>query len=339
MRCFMKRLRKNNIALVYAGGILLLLLAVALGICLGATSVSPVEMLRAVLSGKTDSPEARILLYVRLPRTIAGIVCGSALALSGAVIQGVLGNKLAAPSIIGVNSGAGLAVTVCSAFGILGGWRLSLFAFLGALAVVLLVSAVASRWGQSRGTVILTGVALNALLGAFSDSISVFVPEVSIMSKDFRIGDLSSATYTTLIHDAIAVAAVIILLLTLSKELDVLTLGEESAASLGLNTGLMRAVFLLLSALLAGAAVSVCGLLSFVGLLVPHAVRRIASSESRHLLPLSALLGAGFVTLCDTLARVLLAPYDLPVGIIMAFLGAPFFIFILIRGKGGAENA
>ena len=205
--------------------------------------------------------------------------------------------------------------------------------------MVLLVSAVASRWGQSRGTVILTGVALNALLGAFSDSISVFAPEVSIMSKDFRIGDLSSATYTTLVPASIAVAAVIILLLTLSKELDVLTIGEESAASLGLNTGLMRAVFLLLSALLAGAAVSVCGLLSFVGLLVPHAVRRIASSESRHLLPLSALLGAGFVTLCDTLARVLLAPYDLPVGIIMAFLGAPFFIFILIKGKGGAENA
>ena len=118
-----------------------------------------------------------------------------------------------------------------------------------------------------------------------------------------------------------------------------LTLGDENAKGLGLNTGVARVVFLLLSALLAGAAVSVCGLLSFVGLLVPHAVRRIGVSESKHLIPLCALFGAGFVTLCDTLARVLFAPYELPVGIIMAFLGAPFFILILLRKKGGHRNA
>ena len=118
-----------------------------------------------------------------------------------------------------------------------------------------------------------------------------------------------------------------------------LTLGDENAKGLGLNADAMRVIFLLLAALLAGAAVSVCGLLSFVGLLVPHAVRRIASSASKHLIPLCALFGAAFVTLCDTLARVVFAPYELPVGIIMAFLGAPFFIFILIKGKGGHRHA
>ena len=127
--------------------------------------------------------------------------------------------------------------------------------------------------------------------------------------------------------------------MTLSNELDVLTLGDENAKGLGLNTGVMRVIFLLICALLAGAAVSVCGLLSFVGLLVPHAVRKIATSESKHLLPLCALFGAGFVSICDTIARVVFAPYELPVGIIMAFLGAPFFIFILIRGKGGHSRA
>ena len=118
-----------------------------------------------------------------------------------------------------------------------------------------------------------------------------------------------------------------------------MTLGEENAKGLGLNTSAMQMIFLLLSALLAGAAVSVCGLLSFVGLLVPHAVRRIATPESKHLIPLCALFGAGFVSLCDTLARVVFAPYELPVGIIMAFLGAPFFVFILIKGRGGHLNA
>ena len=138
---------------------------------------------------------------------------------------------------------------------------------------------------------------------------------------------------------AALILSAILVLSTLSNDLDVLMLGDENAKGLGLNTGMMRVVFLLLSALLAGAAVSVCGLLSFVGLLVPHAVRRIGISESKHLIPLCAIFGAGFVTLCDTIARVLFAPYELPVGIIMAFLGAPFFIFILLRGKGGHKNA
>jgi iron complex transport system permease protein len=296
-------------------------------------------MLGAIVRGDYQSPEARILLYVRLPRVLGSLICGIALAVSGAVIQGVLANRLASPSIIGVNAGAGLAVTLCSAFGIIGGWQLSLFSFLGAFFAVMIVSTGAKKWGASRGTVILLGVALNAFLGAVSDTVKTFIPEVSIISNDFRVGDFSSVTYAKVIPAAVAIIVTVIVLQTFASDLDVLTLGDENAKGLGLNTGVMRIVFLMLSALLAGAAVSVCGLLSFVGLLVPHAVRRIATSEAKHLVPLSALFGAGFVTLCDTLARVVFAPYELPVGIIMAFLGAPFFIFILIKGKGGRRNA
>ena len=137
----------------------------------------------------------------------------------------------------------------------------------------------------------------------------------------------------------IVILLAILILLSFSNELDVLTLGDDNAKGLGLNTDIMRVVFLLLSAILAGCAVSICGLLSFVGLLVPHAIRRIASSGAKHLLPLCAIVGASFVTLCDTFARGVFSPYELPVGIIMAFLGAPFFIFILIKGKGGHGNA
>lgn len=335
----MKSLRKNKIAYIYCIALGLLLLSVILGAYVGATEIDFWNTLSDIINGNTDSPEARILLYVRLPRVLASLACGMALAVSGAVIQGVLANRLASPSIIGVNAGAGLAVTLCSAFGLIGGWQVSLLSFLGAFATVMLVSIGARKWGASRGTVILMGVALNALLGAISDTITAFNPEISMMSNDFKIGDFSSATYARVIPSAVLIVVSVLVLITLSNELDVLTLGDENAKGLGLNTGAMRVIFLLLSALLAGAAVSVCGLLSFVGLLIPHAVRRIAASEAKHLIPLCALLGAGFVTLCDTLSRVVLAPYELPVGIIMAFLGSPFFIFILIKGKGGHRNA
>ena len=339
MRNYMKHLRKNRLATIYAAAVALLLFSVILGLFLGATKVGFNDIIEALFCGSTGSPQARILWYVRLPRVMAGLLCGSALAVSGAVIQGVLANRLASPSIIGVNAGAGLAVTLCAAFGIVGGWRLSLFAFIGAFLTVMLVSLGAKKWGASRGTVILMGVALNALLGAVSDTVTTFVPDVSIMSSNFKVGDFSSATYVKLIPAAVVILASLLLLNTLSNALDVLTLGEENAKGLGLNTDFMRVLFLIFAALLAGAAVSVAGLLSFVGLLVPHAVRRIATTQSRHLLPLCALFGAGFVTLCDTLARVIFAPYELPVGIIMAFLGAPFFLFILIKGKGGHSRA
>ena len=335
----MKSLRKNKIKYIYGVAIAMLFVSIALGVLFGSTRLNLWEAVLELIKGNIESPEARILVYVRIPRVLGGLVCGMALAVSGAVIQGVLANRLASPSIIGVNAGAGLAVTVSSALGIIGGFQTSLFAFLGAFITVILVSLGARRWGASRGTVILMGVAINALLGAISDTVTTLVPEVSVMKNDFKIGDFSSVTYAKLVPAAILILLAVFLLITLSSDLDVLSLGDESAKGLGMSTSLMRAVFLLLSALLAGAAVSVCGLLSFVGLLIPHAVRRVATSESRHLIPLCALFGAGFVSLCDTVARVIFAPYELPVGIIMAFLGAPFFIFVLIKGKGGHRDA
>jgi iron complex transport system permease protein len=333
---FMKHLRKNKIkiAYIYLFAVALLFASALLGILLGASGIGFKDIAEVIHGGVADSTAMRILRYVRLPRVFASLVCGAALAVSGAVIQSTLANRLASPSIIGVNAGAGLAVTLCSAFGIIGGFGLSFFSFIGAFAAVMIVSLGAKKWGASRGTVILMGVALNSLLGAVSDTVITFVPDVSIMSNDFRVGDFSSVTPAKLIPASVVILLGMAVLLTLSNELDVLTLGDENAKGLGQNTVLMRVLFLLLSALLAGAAVSVAGLLSFVGLIVPHMVRRIATNRSKHLLPLCGLFGAGFVTLCDTVSRILFAPYELPVGIIMAFIGAPLFIFILIKGKG-----
>ena len=330
MRFLRNKIGRNG--WLYAVAVILPVVATILGVLLGGTQISLSDLAEALFGGDRSSPEARILWYVRLPRVCASLLCGGALAVSGAVIQGVLSNRLASPSIIGVNSGAGLAVTLCAASGIAGGWRISLAAFFGAFLAVMLVSLGARRWGATRGTGLLMGVALNALFGAISDTVITLFPEVSVMSNDFRIGDFSAVTYIRLIPAAILIFLGIGILFTLQNELEVLTLGEENAKGLGMNTGVVRVLLLLLAALLAGVAVSLAGLISFVGLLVPHAVRRL-SGGNRHLLPLCALFGAGFVTLCDTLARWGFAPYEIPVGIVMAFLGAPFFLFILLKGR------
>ncbi len=326
-------LKGNKVMLT--AGIVFLAVSAFLGVTLGSTPLSFEEIRLAFMSGFDSSAGGRIFLYVRLPRTLAAIVCGAALSVSGAVIQGVLANRLASPSIIGVNSGAGLAVTLCAALGIYGGWQLSLFAFIGGFSVVMLVSLSARKWGASRGTVILIGVAMNSLLGAVTDAIVTFFPDVGVMSNNFKVGEFSSVTYERLIPAIILIFLTTVVLLTLTNELDVLTLGEDNAKGLGMNTSLMRTVFLLLSALLAGCAVSLAGLISFVGLIVPHAIRRISGSKASSLIPQSALFGGAFVCLCDTVARTAFAPYEVPVGIIMSFFGAPFFLFILIKGKGG----
>ena len=320
---------------LYVLGFFFLGISGLLGIALGSTPLSLSEIVDAFSEGFNSSAGSRIFAYSRLPRTLASMICGAALAVSGAVIQGVLANRLASPSIIGVNAGAGLAVTLCTALGIYGGWRLSLFSFLGAFAAVMLVSFGSRHWGASRGTVILIGVAMNSLLGAISDTITTLIPEVGVMSNDFKIGEFTAITYPKLIPAMVIVLFVIIVLRTLHNELDVLTLGEEHAQGLGLNISAMRTLFLLFAALLSGCAVSLAGLLSFVGLLVPHAIRRFAGSKSSNLIGLCAIYGGAFVCLCDTLARTLFAPYEIPVGIIMAYLGAPFFVFILVKGKGG----
>ena len=310
----------NRIKLLYLLGSLFLLASAALGIFLGSADISLADILDAFQRGFNASSGTRIFGYSRLPRMLASLVCGAALSVSGAVIQGVLANRLASPSVIG---------------GIYGGWQLSVFSFAGAFGAVMLVSLASRRWGASRGTVILIGVAMNSLLGALSDTVTTLLPEVGVMSNDFKVGEFSFVTYPKLMPALVIVAVVIALLYTFHNELDILTLGEENARGLGLNTSAMRTLFLLFAALLSGCAVSLAGLLSFVGLLVPHAIRRVAGSKASHLIGLCAIYGAGFVCLCDTLARTVFAPYEIPVGIIMAYLGAPFFVFILIKGKGG----
>ena len=309
-----------------------------LSLRLGAANLSLQQLWGAIRNGANDTA-GYIFWYSRLPRTCACLLAGAALACSGCILQSVLGNKLASPNIIGVNAGAGLGVTLCCAAGILSGWAVSLAAFGGAMLAVFVVVALAKKTGASHTTVILSGVAMNSILGAFRDGVTTLIPETAMLSGEFRVGGFSSVVTPRLIPAGVLILLSLLIVLTLCNELDVLALGEETARSLGMPVKHIRTLFLLLAALLAGAAVSFGGLLGFVGLLVPHTARKLAGGESRRLIPLSVLLGAGLVTVCDLASRMVFVPYELPVGILMSVIGGPFFLFLLLERKGGRRNA
>ncbi|MBO5259931.1 MAG: iron ABC transporter permease [Agathobacter sp.] len=324
---------KKKTGILFLIATFLLLLVLFFSLSMGAAELSFKDIWTAIKEGADSGVAGRIFWHVRLPRTLACALSGAALATAGVVIQNVLSNKLASPGIIGVNAGAGVAVTICCACGAVSGWIIAGAAFGGALFAVLTVALAAQKIGASKTTVILGGVAVNSFLNAVSEAISTLNPDVGIQTADFRVGGFSSVAYTRLIPAAVLILFALLIVFTLSNELDVISLGEDTASGLGLPVRKMRTVFLVLAALLAGASVSFAGLLGFVGLIVPHMARSLVGNESKYLLPFSALIGAAFVTLCDLASRVLFAPYEVPVGILMSFIGGPFFIFLLVKRR------
>ncbi len=311
-----------------AGAILLFLVSVKLG----AVNISLSQMADILLRGE-QSPQQRILLYVRIPRTFAAALAGMGLAVSGAVIQTVLGNSLAGPNIIGVNAGAGFAVVLCGSLlpGMYG--MLPLAAFVGAFITVIFVYFLARYTGSSKITLVLSGVAVNSLLNAATDTIYTFDADSLVRSSGFRIGGLSGVNTSVLVPAGIAIVIAVAVTASLHNEMEILSLGDASAKTLGLPVTAFRFLFLALAAVLAGASVSFAGLLGFVGLIVPHMARMMVGDECKYFIITSALLGALLVMGCDLAARMVLAPYELPVGIVLSFIGAPFFIWLLIHQR------
>ena len=309
------------------GGKLLLLTLLALGsvvlsLCVGSVAVSPGEVLSVLTGGLTEGTSYTIVRFSRLPRTLG---C-------------VLANPLAAPNIIGVNSGAGLMVALSCALFPASAAATPVMAFLGALAGVMLVLFLAERTGAARITLVLAGVAVSSMFGAGIDAVVTFVPEALNGYSDFRIGGMANLTMERLAPAGSMMLLALMGVLLLSGELDVLMLGGDTAQSLGLNVRKVRLILLTLAAALAGSAVSFCGLLGFVGLIVPHIMRRLVGEESRPLLLGCALGGAALLTVCDVAARTIFAPYVLPVGIVLSLLGGPFFLWLLLRQRGGRSG-
>lgn len=309
------------------------------GICAGAVPVSLGDILEVLTGRQIGTAAYRIILYSRLPRVLAGLLAGSALAVSGALLQSVLANPLASPGVIGVNAGAGLLVALSCAVLPVSAWTVPLAAFLGAALGALLVLGVSEAVGASKISLVLTGVAVSNIFSAGIDAAVTFFPDALNGYSDFRIGGFSGVTAARLLPAAWVIGLGLLAAFSLAQQMDVLALGGETAQSLGLPVRRTRFLLLLVAAALAGAAVSFSGLLGFVGLVAPQTIRRLMGRGGAAHLLASALGGALLLILCDLLSRTLFRPYELPVGVVMSLVGGPFFIWLLFRQRGGRTHA
>ena len=313
----------------------LLLFSAFAGILFGSVSIRPAEVL-GVLASKSSNPTAYTLITaVRIPRVVGGIFAGIGLACAGVILQGVMNNSLASPNTIGVNSGSGFAVMLALMMFPAKSGLLPLFAFCGALFTTLFVFLLAYLADSSRTTIVLAGITISSFFNAGINTLKLLDTEISINLTSFMIGSLSGLTLNKLLLPCICILAAFCLALLFAKPLNLLGLGDDIARSLGLQVSFTRFLLLMLASLMAGCVVSYAGLLSFIGLIVPHICRQLFGNDARFLLPCSALLGGSFVLLCDLLGRTLFAPFELPAGILMAFIGGPFFLYLLLKKKGG----
>lgn len=312
--------------------LLLLLICVLVSSFLGTASIDLKDFF-SLFDDSNLTKTGYILKYIRIPRILAGITAGIGLATSGVIIQSVFHNPMAGPNIIGVNSGAGFFL-IFSYLLFPNLYQLLPFAsFLGALIAVLLIYFLGFKCGASKYALILAGMAINCIFNSATDSLYLINDDYVIGSKMFKIGSLSSIQIPILTVAGFIIILSFLLTLFLHNQLELLSLGDTTAKSLGLNVNKYRMFFLLLAAILAGASVSFSGLIGFVGLIVPHIARMLVGDESKYLILNSAFLGALLLNICDTLGRTLFQPYEVPVGIFLAFLGAPFFIYLLLVQK------
>ncbi len=315
---------------------LALVISLALSLSVGPAATTPGDLARFIFHG--DPAFRTIFVDLRLCRALLAFLVGASLSLSGAILQGYFQNPMADPFVVGVSSGGSFGAVLCLFLGIEGmviGLPLqSLFAFGSGLAVVSLVYTLSQRRHVFKTeTLLLTGIAAGALASSLT-SFLLFMRSDSFEQAVFwLLGSLSLADWSQV--SLVLPSFLLILLLSqwLAKDMNLLTLGDEVAKSLGCPVTQVRRIFLILATLLAAISVSVSGIIGFVGLIVPHGVRILIGPDHRRLFFFSSLAGGIFLMLCDLAARSLLSPTELPIGIITAFLGAPFFIFLLHRRK------
>ncbi len=307
--------------------------AFAIAISSGAAKISVADAISALFCGRHDDTNLKILLHIRLPRAIGAIAAGAALAVSGVIIQAVINNPMAAPNLIGVNAGAGFCTIIAMAIFPSMTAYLPAAAFVGALLTALLIFAISSVTGAGKITVTLIGIAVGSILTAGINTVKTLFPDSVYDVSGFLIGGLSGATNQNVLPALLPIIPALLTAIIFSRSLDALSLGENVASGIGVNVRSTRLLWLALAALLAGAAVSFSGLIGFVGLLVPHIMRRTVGGNHKFLIPASMLGGSAFLLLADTLSRTLFAPYELPVGILMSLVGGHFFIILILNQR------
>ena len=317
-------------ALALAG---MLVLAITIGMSAGAAAFPVGDWLDALRGD--PGPAATILWRVRLPRVVTGALTGGMLAVSGVVFQALLRNPLAEPYLLGVSSGAALGAVSALALGLSASayFALPLAALAGALVAIGVVFEVARVQGRlDTRVLLLAGVVVSAFFGACVLLILTFVRADTLRSAFFwTLGSLSGASWGMIAAMLVYTIPALVALFGLSRHLNALTLGEETAAYLGTETETVKRVAFLLASLLAAAAVSVAGVIGFIGLVVPHAVRLSGVREHRALIPMSFVAGACALVLADAAARTVAAPMEIPIGVVTAFLGVPMFLVLLRR--------
>lgn len=311
----------------------ILVATVALALTFGSVQMDLNSLIGGIMKKDGFETESAILYSLRLPRVLAGLFAGVGLSCAGVLLQAVTGNSLASPGIIGVNSGAGFAVILLLAFFPAAQGIIPVAAFFGAFAATAVIITLSAGIGLSRSTVILSGVAVSALLNAAISFISYADTDILSIYNYFSVGSLSQSFPERLFLPSIIITVCLCASVLLSGKIDTLCLGDSIALSLGVNVKALRFVCLVLASALAGAVVSFAGLLGFVGLIVPHIARRLCGNSGAQLFINSALIGASLVTLSDLFGRILLSPTEIPVGIVMAFIGSPFLFYVLIRRK------
>lgn len=326
-----------------------LLGAITLSLTTGASGASAFSLVRSWF-GTTDLDTSQlqrdytIIFNIRLPRLILGMLIGAALAVSGVVMQGLFRNPLADPGLVGISAGAGLgavgiivlgttALAPLTAF--LGIYALQLAAFIGGLITTIILYRVATTRGQTAvATMLLAGIAIGALAGAMTGVLVYMATDNQLRDLTFwGLGSLAGANWTKIYASGPIIIAALAATPFLAKGLNALTLGEATAKHLGVPVQRFKRVAIVAVAAATGASVAVSGGIGFVGIVVPHLLRLIIGPDHRYLLPASALLGASFLLLADALSRVVVAPAEIPIGIVTAAVGGPFFLWILLRRR------
>jgi iron complex transport system permease protein len=335
-----RRRDRAPLTLVLAACAVLLILTMTLGVGVGSVGLSPAAVWHVIagrVAGHANNTVAGIVVWqIRLPRVLLAALIGAALTTAGSVVQVLVRNALADPFLLGISSGASVgatAVLLLGAFASLGVWAISAGSVLGALAAMAAVFLVShSRRGVAPTQLILCGVVLSALF----ESVTSFLifrgnPQAAQSVLFWLLGSFGLANWTQLPIPAAALAAAMAYLLSQGRVLNALAMGAEPAASLGVDVRRLQRNLFLVTSLMAGVAVAVSGVIGFVGLVVPHIVRLMVGSDHRRVLPTGVLFGASFMVLGDLLARTIVAPQEMPIGVITAFIGAPTLIVLIRR--------
>lgn len=303
-------------------------------LAVGAIQISLIDLMQGQLSELHQT----VLTQIRLPRVLLAGIVGSGLAVAGAVMQGLFRNPLADPGLIGVSSGAALAVAIVivlvgSMPGILGLYGMGFAAFTGGILTSIVIFRIAAFAGSFSVTyLLLAGIAINALSGAATGFLTYLSDDQQLRSFTFwTMGSFGGALWPAVIVSSTITFPTLFIMMKSARKINILMLGEEEARNLGVDTKSLKRIIIVGASVIVGVSVAVSGMIGFVGLLVPHLIRLLISSDNRLLIPLSALMGAILLILADTFARIIVAPAEMPVGILTSMIGGPFFLWLLMR--------